>query len=50
MAAEHHHPGEHHHPPREESDLGTGLLGMGIALVWLAIVIWVSHLMALALH
>lgn len=42
MAAEHHH--------KEESNLRTGLLGFGIALVWLLIVVYVAHLMALGAH
>lgn len=42
MAAQHDH--------KEESNLGTGLLGFGIALVWLAVVIYASHMIALAAH
>lgn len=42
MAAQHDH--------KEESNLRTGLVGFGIALVWLLIVVWVAHLMALGSH
>jgi hypothetical protein len=38
------------HDHKEESNLGTGLLGFGIGFVWLLIVIYVSHLMALSMH
>ena len=42
MAAQHH--------DKEESNLGTGLMGFGIALLWLLVVIYVAHRMALGAH
>ena len=45
-----HHDPAAHHDATEESNLGTGLLGFGIGLVWLLIVIYVAHLIALAMH
>ncbi len=48
MAA--HHDPAAHHEHKEESNLSSGLLGFGLGLVWLLIVIYAAHLLALASH
>lgn len=48
MAA--HHDPAVHPEAKEESNLRIGLLGFGIGLVWLLIVIYVAHLIALGAH